>query len=141
MAIFSVSDDRNDLLQRCLAVVLRRISRASETKIPVHIPNLGTALLVARIGSVVVDYVEERSIYALMGSRSTYVCTHRRVRHGASCAPDAADADSRDVIQTLEAQLAAAERRLVDPRVLLRALSVRRTALWPFPQRSGVCTG
>ncbi|KAK1870065.1 hypothetical protein I4F81_012527 [Pyropia yezoensis] len=114
------SDDRNDLLQRCLAVVLRRFSRASETGIPVLIPNLGTALLVARVGSVVVDYVEERSIYALMGSRSAYVCTQCRVRHGASCAPDTADADPRDVIQTLEAQLAAAERRLVDPRVSLR---------------------
>lgn len=119
-AVLAVSDDRNDLLQRCLAVVLRRFSRASETGTPVHIPNLGTALLVARIGSVVVDYVEERSNYALMGSRSTYVCTLCHIRHGASCAPETADEDPRDVIQTLEAQLAAAERRLVDPRVSLR---------------------
>lgn len=119
-AVQAVSDARNDLLQRCLAVVLRRFSRASETGIPVNIPNLVTALLVARVGSVVVDYMEERRIYALMGSRSTYVCTQCRVRHGASCAPDTADAEPHDVIQTLEAQLAAAERRLVDPRVSLR---------------------
>lgn len=82
--------------------------------------NLGTALLVARVGYIVVDFMEERSMYGLMGSMSTYVCTQCRVRSGASCAPNTDNSEPRDVIRTLEAQLVAAERRLVDPRVSLR---------------------
>lgn len=116
-AVQAVSDDRNDLLQRYLEVVLWRFSRGGETGMPVHIPNIGMALFVARIGSVVVDYMEERRMYALMGSKNTFPCTQCRVRQGASHAPDFDDSEPRVVIQTLEAQLAAAGRRRVDPRV------------------------
>lgn len=117
----TVSDWRNDLLQRCLALVLRRFVRASETGYPVLIPSLGTVLLVARIGGIVVDFMEERSLYALMGTGSNMICSRCRVRHAVCCAPDAPDAEPRDPVETLEAQLAAAERRLVDPRMSIRA--------------------
>eukprot|EP00170_Pyropia_yezoensis_P000789 contig_3643_g791 len=49
-AKLAVSDSRNDLLQRCLAVVLRRFARASETGFSVDLPGIGTVLLVARVG-------------------------------------------------------------------------------------------
>eukprot|EP00170_Pyropia_yezoensis_P002922 contig_12259_g2929 len=119
-ARLAVSDSRNDLLQRCLAVVLRRFARASETGYPVDIPGMGTVLLVARVGGIVVDYLEERSLFALMGSGSSMICSQCRVRNAVCCTPDAPDADPRNVVETLEAQISAAERRVVDPRVSLR---------------------
>lgn len=120
-ARLAVSDARNDLLQRCLAIILRRFSRASETGYPLHIPNLGNPLLVARIGAVVVDFIEERSVYALMGTGCNLICTHCRVRNAVSCSVDAGYAHPRNVVETLEAQLGAAGRRLVDARVSIRA--------------------
>lgn len=120
-ARLAVSDCRNDLLQRCLALVIRRFARASETGYPVVIPGIGTVLLVARIGGVVVDFIEERSLYALMGTRSNLICTLCCARQAVCCSPDQPDAHPRNVIETLEAQLGAAERRTVDPRASLRA--------------------
>lgn len=119
-ARLAVSDARNDLLQRCLAIVLRRFSRASETGYPLQVPNLGNPLLVARIGAVVVDFIEERSIYALMGTGCNLICTHCRVRSAVSCSVEAGYGHPRNVVETLEAQLGAAGRRLVDARVSLR---------------------
>ncbi|KAK1862347.1 hypothetical protein I4F81_004921 [Pyropia yezoensis] len=119
-ARLAVSDSRNDLLQRCLAVVLRRFARASDTGYPVDIPGMGTVLLVARVGGIVVDYLEERSLFALMGSGSNMICSQCRVRSAVCCTPDAPDADPRNVVETLEAQISAAERRVVDPRISLR---------------------
>lgn len=119
-AKLEVSDRRNDLLQRCMALVLRRFSRASEAGYPVDIPGVGTVLLVARAGGIVVDFIEERSLYALMGSGSTMMCSLCRVHHSASCAVDSPRAEPRNVVETLEAQLAAAEVRVIDPRVSLR---------------------
>lgn len=40
-ARLAVSDARTDLLQRCLAIVLRLFFRASEVVYPVDIPGLG----------------------------------------------------------------------------------------------------
>lgn len=137
----AVSDWRNDLLQRCLALVLRRFSRASETGYPVDIPMLGTVLLVARIGGIVVDFVEERSLYALMGTESNMICSMCRVRHSVSCAPDEPDAEPRNVVETLEAQLAAAERRLVDPRASLRVPLARAHSAHAFAPLLGSMHG
>lgn len=131
-AKMAVSDWRNDLLQRCLALVLRRFARASETGYPVDIPDIGTVLLVARIGGIVVDFIEERSIYALKGTGSNMICTLCRVNLGVCCSPDAPDADPRNVIETLEAQMNAAERRLVDPRASLRAPLAKAHSALPF---------
>eukprot|EP00170_Pyropia_yezoensis_P000974 contig_4526_g977 len=119
-AKLAISDSRNDLLQRCLAIVLRRFARASETGFPVDIPGIGTVLLVARVGGIVVDYLEERSMFALMGSGSKMICTQCRVRNTVCCSADVPDGDPRNVVETLEAPIAAAERRVVDPRVSLR---------------------
>ncbi|KAK1862570.1 hypothetical protein I4F81_005138 [Pyropia yezoensis] len=119
-AKLEVSDSRTGFLQRCVALILRRVSRASETGYPVAIPGVGTVLLVARVGGIVVDFIEERSLYALMGSGSTIICSLCRVHHSTSCAAGSPRANPRNVVETLAAQLAAAEVRVVDPRVSLR---------------------
>eukprot|EP00170_Pyropia_yezoensis_P005975 contig_24307_g5993 len=125
----AVSDSRNDHLQRCLAVILRRFARASETGYPVELPDIGTVLPVARVGGIIFDYLEERSPYAFKGAGSNMICTQCRVRSTVCCAPHVPDADPRNVVETLEAQLAATERRMVDPRVSLRGpLSKARSA-------------
>lgn len=60
-------DQRNDLLQRCLAVLLRRFVRAGEEGVLVDVPNMGRTLLVPRVGALVLDQPAERAFYALMG--------------------------------------------------------------------------
>lgn len=140
-AKLAVSDCRNDLLQRCLAVVLRRFARASETGYPVDVPDIGTVLLVARVGGIVVDYLEERSLYALKGTGSKMICTQCRVRSAVCCAPHVPAADPRNVVETLEAQLAAAERRVVDPRVSLRGPLAKAHSALAFVPALGAMHG
>jgi len=70
-----VSDARNELLQRCLAVSLRRLVRASEEGITATVDGFGSTLLVPHITGLVVDQVEERSILALMGNQCRFMCS------------------------------------------------------------------
>lgn len=131
-AKLEVSDSRNDLLQRCMALVLRRSSRASETGYPVDVPGVGTVLLVARVGGVVVDFVEERSLYALTGTGSSMMCSLCRATHSTACSVDVPRAEPRNVVETLEAQLAAAEVRIVNPRVSRRESLARAHSALAF---------
>lgn len=140
-ARLAVSDARNDLLQRCLAVVLRRFSRASEVGYPVDIPGKGMYLLVPRISGIVVDMMEERSIYALMGPACKYICTHCRVHREVCGLVDTEDAPERNVVETLEAQLPAAERRVRDPRPSLRAPLGRAHSALAFVPALGAVHG
>jgi len=125
-----VSDARNDLLQRCLAVSLRGLVRASEHGVTVMVPGHGSVLLVPRVTGLVVDQVEERSILALMGNRCRFFCSpcmEDRRMSGSLLGVRAVD---RDVIATLDAQLAAAEVRAIDPRASRRrALGEEHSAL------------
>lgn len=61
-------------------------------------------------------------MYALRGSGSKTICTQCRVRNTVCCSADVPDADPRNVVEALEAQIAAVERRVVDSRVSLRQL-------------------
>jgi len=74
-AKLKVSDARNELLQRCLAVSLRRLVRASEEGITATVAGFGSTLLVPHITGLVVDQVEERSILALMGNQCRFMCS------------------------------------------------------------------
>lgn len=126
----AASDARNDLLQRLLAVLLRRFERASERGYPVHVPNEGTRLLVARIGGVVVDFLEERAIYAIGDTRSKFICSFFRVSREECCNAEGSSSHPRTVIETLEAHLQAARRRVVDFRASLRGpLTLAHSAL------------
>lgn len=74
-AKLAVSDMRNDLLQRCLAVSLRALTLASEEGVTAPVAGHGTVLLVPRVLGLVVDQVEERSMLALMGNRRRFFCS------------------------------------------------------------------
>lgn len=137
--LLAASDGRNDLLQRCLAVLLRRFVRASERGFPVHVGGESMRMLVPRIGGVVVDFLEERALYALGGTRSNMICSHCRVSRAVCCDAKAGEAHPRDVVETLEAQLHAAKRRLVDERASLRGpLALAHSALAFVPALGAV---
>lgn len=74
----------------------------------------------------------EKNVLALMGHASNLFCSHCLVRRVHSCDEHANMAPKRQVVETLEAQFFAAEIRMRDPRVSLRAqLAVAHSAL-PF---------
>lgn len=126
----AASDARNDLPQRFFAVLLRRLVRASERGYPVDVLKEGTRMLVARIGGVVVDFMEERAIFSLGGTRSNMNCSYCRVSRVNCCDAEGGKAHARDVIDTLEAQLQAANRCAVDLRASIRApLTLAHSAL------------
>jgi len=111
-----VSDMRNDLLQRCLSVSLRALTRASEEGVMAPVAGHGSVLLVPRVVGLIVDQVEERSILALMGNRCRFFCSPCMEDKAVSGGLLGVRAVDRDVTTTLDAQLAAASVRAVDPR-------------------------
>ena len=134
-----VSDVRNDLLQRCLAVSLRTLTRASESGVTAPVRGRGASFLVPRIVGIVVDQPEERAIFAVMGNQCRFFCS--------PCMADKDDVPStsairpvdRDVVQTLEAQLAADIVRRDDPRAARRrALGQEHSALAFVPALGAV---
>jgi len=125
-----VSDVRNDLLQRCLAVSLRALTRASESGVTAPVSGRGDTLLVPRIVGIVVDHPEERAIYSLMGNRCRFFCSPCMADKGDVPSASAIRAVDRDVVQTLDAQLEAAIVRRHDPRpARRRALGQEHSAL------------
>jgi len=115
-ARLAISDARNDLFHRCIAVSTRTLARASETGVSAPVGGHGVMRLVPRVVGLVVDQVEERRFFALMGNQCRFFCSpcmeDRRVNnslHGIR-------AVDRDPIATLDAQLAAAVVRETDPR-------------------------
>jgi len=117
----AVSDLRNDLLQRCLAMTLKKLLIASETGVSSDVASYGTVRLFPRITGLVMDQVEERSVLALMGNQANFYCTQCLVSRAAARGGQREDQwPRRDVITTLEAQLTAAAVRLEDPRASRR---------------------
>jgi len=129
-ARLAVSDMRNDLLQRCLAVSLRAFTRASEESVTAQVAGHGSVVLVPRVVGLVVDQVEERNIVALMGNRCRFFCSPCLEDKRTSGALLGVRAMDRDVVTTLDAQLAAAVARAEDPRPSRRrALGEEHSAL------------
>jgi len=62
-ARLAVSDARNDLFHRCIAVSTRTLARASETGVSAPVGGHGVVRLVPRVVGLVVDQVEERWFY------------------------------------------------------------------------------
>jgi len=134
-----VSDVRNDLLQRCLAVSLRTLTRASESGVTAPVRGRGASFLVPRIVGIVVDQPEERAIFALMGNRCRFFCSPCMADKDDVPSMSAIHAVDRDVVQTLEAQLAAAIVRRDDPRAARRrALGQEHSALAFVPALGAV---
>jgi len=119
-ARLEVSDIRNDLLQRCLAVALQKLIAASATGVTAEVAGYGSVRLVPRIVGLVVDQVEERSLLGLMGNQCNYYCSLCMISRAAGGGQGRSPNEPRTVVQVLEAQLAAAVARREDPRPSLR---------------------
>jgi len=115
-ARLATSDARNDLFQCCIAVSTRSLARSRETGMPAAVGGHGDVRIVPRVVGLVVDQVEERCFYALMGNRCRFFCTPFIEYQRVSGAMHGIRAVDRDVIATLDAQLAAALVRVDDPR-------------------------
>jgi len=137
----ATSDMRNDLFQRCIAMSLRRLIRASETSILAPVAGHGLVRLVPRVLGLVVDQPEERNFYGLMGNQCNFFCSpcleDKRVSGGLMGIP----AVERDVITTLDAQLAAAVVRADDPRPSRRRMLGEQHSALAFVPALGAVHG
>jgi len=119
-ARLEVSDIRNDLLQRCLAIALQKLIAASATGVSAEVAGHGMMRLVPRVVGLVVDQVEERNLLCLMGNQCNFYCSHCMISRLAGGGQNRSANERRPVVQVLEAQLAAALVRRDDPRPGLR---------------------
>eukprot|EP00168_Porphyra_purpurea_P010400 TRINITY_DN2569_c0_g1_i13.p1 TRINITY_DN2569_c0_g1~~TRINITY_DN2569_c0_g1_i13.p1 ORF type:complete len:419 (+),score=35.52 TRINITY_DN2569_c0_g1_i13:888-2144(+) len=115
------SDTRNGILQRCLAILLRRFVGASRQGVPVELPGRQELSAVPPLVGVVADQLGERSVMCLMGSACDFFCSHCVVHRDAAEEPEGFSAPARDVLAMLDAQLEGAVVRDLDPRPSLRA--------------------
>jgi len=115
-AKLDVSDTRNDLLQRCLAVSMRAFSTEIEEGGTVVVAGHGSVLLAPRVVGLVVDQVEERSVLALTGNRFRYFCPPCMEDMDMSGGFLGVRAVCREVVTTLEEHLSVAVLRAADPR-------------------------
>jgi len=140
-ARLSTSDTRNELFQRCLAVSLRSLIHASERGVSVPVKGRGVILVFPRVLGLVVDQVEERNFLALMGNQCNYFCSPCMEDKRASGALLGIQAVERDVISTLDAQLAAAIVRAEDPRPSRRRELGRQFSALAFAPALGAMHG
>ena len=124
------SDTRNSVLQRCLAILLRRFVGASRSGVTVEFPGQQKLTAVPRIVGLVADQLGERSVVCLMGNGCEYFYSHCMVRRGVAGGRAGLDAPRRDVTSVLDAQLEGAITRDRDPRPSLRKqLGLEHSAL------------
>jgi len=116
------SDARNGLLQRCLAILLRRFIGASQDGVTVSFAGSPDLLAVPRLLGLVADQLGERSVVCLMGNSCEFFCSHCMVRRDVAGGPEGMGADGRDVTTGLDAQLVGAVTRDRDPRPSLRGM-------------------
>jgi len=133
------SDSRNALLQRCLAVLLRRVYEASDTGVAMDMPDGKPVRAFPRIIGLVADQLGERAAMCLMGNACTYFCSHCMVRRDAAGRREGLGAEPRDVTAVVDAQAAGAVARDRDPRPSLRnQLRTEYSALAFVPAIAGV---
>ena len=130
---------RKDLLPGCLAVSLRELTRASESGVIAPVSGRGDTLLMPRIFGIVVDQLEERAIYSLMGNRCRFFCSPCMEDKGDVPSASSTRAVDRVVVQTLDAHLEAAIVRRHSTRPARRhALGKEHGALAFAPALGGV---
>jgi len=113
-------DTRNGVLQRCLAVLLRRFVGASQDGVAVEFPGRRALTAVPRLVGLVTDQLAERSLVCLMGNACEFFCSHCVVRRDVAGGPNGVGAAARDVTAVLDDQLQGAIARDADPRPSLR---------------------
>lgn len=114
------SDTRNGVLQRCLAILLRRFVGASRVGVQVVFPGERAMTAVPRLICLVADQLGERSVFCLMGNACDFFCSHCVVRRDVAGGPGGVGAAARDVTAVLDVQLEGAITRDGDPRPSLR---------------------
>jgi len=133
------SDSRNALLQRCLAVLLRRVYEASDTGVAMEMPDGAQVRAFPRILGLVADQLAERAVMCLMGNACTFFCSHCMVRRDVAGRREGLGAEPRDVTAVVDAQAAGAVTRDRDPRPSLRSqLRTEYSALAFVPAIAGV---
>jgi len=114
------SDRRNGVLQRCLAVLLRRFVGSSQDGVAVQFPGQRALTAVPRLVGLVTDQLTERSLVCLMGNACEFFCSYCMVRRDVAGGPIGVCAAARNVTAVLDAQLQGAIARDADPRPSLR---------------------
>jgi len=102
---------RNELLQRCMAVLLDQFAELSETGKTVNIPGRGTYLVIPRITLYAADMPEERHLQGLkigLCHRPCSLCMIRKEECGEPRPNNEPAQDLRCVTETLTVQLEAA---------------------------------
>jgi len=140
-AMLAVSDMRNDLFQRFLAVSLRAFTCASEEGATSYVAGHGSVLLVPRVVGIVADQVEERSMLAMMGNRCLFFCSPCMENKDVSGGLLGVRAVDRDVVTTLDAPQAAAVVRAEDPRASRRRTLGREHSALAFAPALGALHG
>jgi len=115
-----LSDSRNGVLQRCLAILLRRFVGASQDGVAVQLPGQRALTAVPRLVGLFTDQLAERSLVCLMGNACEFFCSHCMVRRDVAGGPSGVGAAARDVTAVLDAQLHGAIACDADPRPSLR---------------------
>jgi len=93
---------RNGVLQRCLAVLLRRFVGASQTGVAVEFLGRQTLTAVPRIFGLVADQLGERSVVCRMSNACESFCSHCVVRRDVAGGPAGVGAPARDVTAALD---------------------------------------
>jgi len=96
---------RSELLQRILRIVFRRSVLASHRDACLNLPGGGRVLVSPRAFLYVCDQPEERAVMCLKDTCCIFPCTPCMVEREDSCSASGADAPSRDVDETVQAQL------------------------------------
>ena len=135
------SDTRNALLQRCIAILLRKFVPASQTGVPVEFPGRQKLTAVPRIVGLVADQLGERAVMCLMGNACEYFCSHCMVRRHEAGGPAGVGAARRDVTTLLDAQLDGAIARDRDPRPSMRNLLRKEYSSLAFVPALGAVWG
>jgi len=98
---------RDEVLQRCLAVLLDSFIPVSETGVLWNLPGVGSVWVVPRIILYAADQPEERHLLGLKLAGCKYQCSPCLVDKGeAACPHDAKP--RRDVVDNVESQLLSA---------------------------------
>jgi len=99
---------KDEVLQRCLAVLLDEFITASETGVLWDLPGEVPVWVVPRIILYAADQPEERHLLGLKLSGCTYQCSHCMIDKTKSGSPNA-EAPRREVLDNVEAQLLSAK--------------------------------
>lgn len=124
------SDSLNAVLQRCLAVLLRRLVGASQDGVPMTFPGQQQLTAVPRVVGLVADQLGARAVVRLMNIACEFFFSHCMGRRDAAGDSRGVGVASRDVTVLLDAQLEGAMKRDRDPRPSLRRpLAMEHSAL------------